>query len=92
MNARYWPHLHEAKAGGVLPHVKTDFTRWTWEGDPSDDVINARTVSDTNKGRHLLVILPQTSDKYNFLLMDKSGQSLIIGEYFSATALNALEK
>jgi hypothetical protein len=91
MNAHYWPHLH--KAGGVLPHVKTDFTWWTWEGDPSDDVITAKSVSSMNSGQHFkLVILPQTSEKYNFLLMDKSGQSLIVGEYFSADALNILEK
>ncbi|KIM72156.1 hypothetical protein PILCRDRAFT_82145, partial [Piloderma croceum F 1598] len=38
MNARYWPRL--CKAGGVLPYVRTDFKRWTWEGDQSDDIID----------------------------------------------------
>jgi hypothetical protein len=39
VNARYWPRLQ--KAGGVLPYVGTDFKRWTWEGDQSDDIIHA---------------------------------------------------
>lgn len=34
MNARYWPRLSKA----VLAYVRTDFTRWTWEGDQADDV------------------------------------------------------
>lgn len=32
--ARYWPQLSKI----VLAYVKTDFSRWTWEGDESDDV------------------------------------------------------
>lgn len=32
--ARHWPHLSTT----VLPYVKTDFSRWTWEGDESDDL------------------------------------------------------
>ena len=38
MNARYWPRLY--KTGEVLPYIRTDFKRWTWEGDESDDIIN----------------------------------------------------
>ncbi|KIM86377.1 hypothetical protein PILCRDRAFT_816309, partial [Piloderma croceum F 1598] len=41
MNARYWPRL--SKVGGVLPYVRTDFTRWTWEGDHNDDIIDEST-------------------------------------------------
>ena len=47
MSARYWPQLSKT----ALPYVKTDFSRWTWEGDESDldevdetgstDIINA---------------------------------------------------
>jgi hypothetical protein len=33
ITARHWPHLSKT----VLPYVKTDFGRWTWEGDESDD-------------------------------------------------------
>ncbi|KIM86381.1 hypothetical protein PILCRDRAFT_4881 [Piloderma croceum F 1598] len=32
--ARYWPDL----ARTALPYAKTDFSRWTWEGDESDDM------------------------------------------------------
>lgn len=41
MNARYWPRLY--KTPGLLPYVRTDFKRWTWEGDQSDDIINEST-------------------------------------------------
>ena len=50
MSAQYWPHLNQT--GGVLPHVRTDFGRWAWEGD---DMITARAESGTLKassGQH----------------------------------------
>ena len=34
MSARRWPRLSKT----VLAYVETDFSRWTWEGDESDDV------------------------------------------------------
>ncbi|KAF8970177.1 hypothetical protein BDZ97DRAFT_129642 [Flammula alnicola] len=34
ITARDWPQLSKT----VLAYVKTDFSRWTWEGDESDDV------------------------------------------------------
>jgi hypothetical protein len=45
MNACYWSCLY--KTGGVLPDVRTDFKRWTWESNQSDDIINEDTDSDT---------------------------------------------
>jgi hypothetical protein len=32
ITGRHWPDLSET----ALPYVKTDFGRWTWEGDESD--------------------------------------------------------
>ena len=32
--ARHWPRLSKT----LLPYIKTDFSRWTGEGDESDDV------------------------------------------------------
>ena len=34
MSARVWPRLSKT----VLNYVKTDFSRWSWEGDEFDDV------------------------------------------------------
>ena len=34
MNAHHWPGLSKI----VVAYVKTDFSRWTWEGDQSDDM------------------------------------------------------
>jgi hypothetical protein len=34
MNARHWLRLSKT----VLAYVKTDFSRWTWEGDEGDDM------------------------------------------------------
>ena len=63
------------------------------EGDQGHDIIDARRVSGTNTGQHFeLVILPQASNKYSPLPIDKSGQSLISVEYFSSGALGILEK
>ncbi|KIM72166.1 hypothetical protein PILCRDRAFT_82137, partial [Piloderma croceum F 1598] len=63
MDARYWPHLY--KIEGVLPYVATDFKRWTWEGDQSDDIIDESTDSDTPEmisGQHFgQVIILQNS-------------------------------
>jgi len=33
-SARHWPRLSKT----VLAYVETDFSRWTWEGDESDDM------------------------------------------------------
>ena len=32
--ARHWPRLSKT----LLPYIKTDFSRWTWEGYEFDDV------------------------------------------------------
>ena len=34
ITTRHWPNLSKT----ALPYVKTDFSRWTWEGDESDDM------------------------------------------------------
>ena len=45
MDTRDWPRLH--KAGEMLPYIGTDFKRWSWEGDKSDEIINARLDSQS---------------------------------------------
>ena len=45
MDIQYWPRLQ--KAGAVLPCIRTDFKRSTWEGDQSDVIINAKTDIDS---------------------------------------------
>jgi hypothetical protein len=45
INARYWQRLYITR--GLLPYVRTDFKRWTWEGYQSDDIINECTDSGT---------------------------------------------
>ena len=60
MSARHWPCLNNENEGGVLPNVGTDFGRWTWEGDQSDDVIKARAESGalgTNSGQHFWQVI-----------------------------------
>jgi hypothetical protein len=34
ITARHWPDLSKT----ALPYVRTDFSRWTWEGDESGDI------------------------------------------------------
>jgi len=76
MHADYWPRLQ--KVGGLLPYVRTDFGRWAWEGDQSDDIIiNARTDSCalvTNNGQHSMqVIITPTSARCGQLANGKKG-------------------
>ena len=44
MNARYWPLLYKTKR--VLPYIGTDFKRWTWEGDQSDNITSINESTD----------------------------------------------
>lgn len=78
MNAQYWPRLSTA----VLTYVKTDFNRWTWEGDQADgvegnnptDIING---GDINFKTNCVLLLKQVfstlaSSNFNLLLTEKS--------------------
>jgi hypothetical protein len=42
MDIQYWPRLQKE---GVFPYIRTDFKRWSWEGEQSDDLIIAMTDS-----------------------------------------------
>ncbi|KAF9062589.1 CHAT domain-containing protein [Rhodocollybia butyracea] len=44
ITSRYWPELSKA----ALPYVETDFSRWTWEGDESDDMIETGSTETIN--------------------------------------------
>ena len=91
MSAGDWPRLH--KAEGVVPFVSTDFTRWALEGDQSDDIIDARSDSSTKSDQDFnLVIFPQTTDKCDPPLTEKSWQNLMTVQRFSTCASSVLEK
>ena len=53
----YWPRLQ--KAEGVLPYIRTDTKRWTWEGDDSNDNISAKIEIhslEENNGQDLMKV------------------------------------
>jgi hypothetical protein len=57
MDTLHWPRLQKA---GAAPYIRTDFNQW--EGDQSDDIINARTVTPgpslgTNNGQHFTQVI-----------------------------------
>ena len=57
LDARYWPRLQ--KAEGLLPYIRTDFKRWTWEGDERRDNISAKAEIHSlgkNNGRHFMKV------------------------------------
>ena len=77
MGTRYWPRLQ--KAGRLLPHIRTDFRRWTWEGDQTDIIINATTDGHspgTNNGQHLRQVISSsvTCKVRRFLTKKKAGE------------------
>lgn len=46
INARDWSHLSKS----VLDYVKSDFSRWTWNGDQADDMEKNSTVDIVSAG------------------------------------------
>ena len=96
LGARYWPRLQ--KAEGVLPYIRTDFKRWTWEGDERDDNTSAKAEIHSlgeNNGQRFMKVKTQncpTRVTVQHLLIEKRQRTLTPVEYFSSSALSVLEK
>ena len=80
LTARDWPQLSKT----VLPYVKTDFSRWTWEGDEWDEddsteIINVNMDSSsagTKSGEPLKSVFPsRIGSKYTLLIMKMTVKS-----------------
>lgn len=57
MDTQYSPCLQ--KAEGVLPYIRMNFKRWSWEGGKSNDKICTKTEIHSvgqNNGRHLMKV------------------------------------
>jgi len=76
-SARHWPRLSKT----MLTYVETDFYRWTWEGDESDDVeednmdIDGSSARINNGGLSTQVLTLRIGPQVHNLANENSSQT-----------------